>query len=431
MVKVASWGRLSNHEHSVLSLERSNPNLNLGGSVKSLPFGKGRSYGDSCLNPDGALWKMQELDRFIEFDATTGRLKCEAGVLLRDIQKVMIPKGWCLPVTPGTQIVTVGGAIANDVHGKNHFSYGSFGNHIISLNLLRTDGSLIQCNAKHNVEWLEASIGGLGLTGVILEAEIQLKPIDGPWLETEAIPFYSLQEFFELSDGSDGDWEHNVAWIDCMSKTKLRGIFSRANTSELQDRNLSPKRSRKMLFTPPISLVNRLTLKPFNEIYFRSQKSKSERQSVHYQQFFYPLDGILEWNKMYGRRGFYQYQFVVSRAVSFDVLDDIMSVISKSGEGSFLAVLKTFGNINSKGLLSFPMEGTTLALDFPNNGQSTLKLLEKLDHIVGAAGGRLYPAKDARMPREMFETGYPNLAKFAQFRDPGISSAMSRRLMGQ
>lgn len=431
MVKITSWGRLTNHEHLVLSLERSNPNLNLDSSLKSLPFGKGRSYGDSCLNPDGAVWRMQKLDRFIEFDAITGRLKCEAGILLRDIQKVMIPKGWCLPVTPGTQIVTVGGAIANDIHGKNHYSYGSFGNHIISLNLLRTDGSLIQCNTTENVDWLEATIGGLGLTGVILEAEIQLKRIAGPWLEAETIPFYSLNEFFELSDGSDVNWEHNVAWIDCMSKGKLRGIFSRANTSAIQDGNSSPQRSKKMPFTPPVSLVNSLTLKPFNEIYFRSQKSKTGRQNVHYEQFFYPLDRILEWNKMYGRRGFFQYQFVVSRATSFDVLDEILSIIYKSGEGSFLAVLKTFGNISPKGLLSFPMQGTTLALDFPNKGQSTLQLLSKLDHIVDEAGGRLYLAKDARMPRRIFEKGYQNLTTFAKFRDPGISSAMSRRLMGQ
>lgn len=428
MVAITSWGRLSNQEHLVLGLERNNPQLQLENCLKGLPFGMGRSYGDSCLNPGGALWKMRHLDRFIEFEPKKGLLKCEPGVLLRDIQEFMIPRGWSLPVTPGTQIVTVGGAIANDVHGKNHFSYGSFGNHIKSLNLLRTDGSLIQCSASNNRDWFEATIGGLGLTGLIVEAEIQLKRTAGPWLEVEVLPFHSLNELFELSNQSESNWEFNVAWVDCMLKKKIRGIFSRANTSASKDQTFSPRSPKLMPFTPPVSLVNRLTLKPFNEFYFRSQKLKKASQKLHYQQFFYPLDGILEWNRMYGRRGFYQYQFVIGSENIYEVLKEILDVISKSGEGSFLAVLKTFGNIKSQGLLSFPMPGVTLALDFPNKGQSTLKLFSHLDQLVKEANGRLYAAKDARMSKDMFEAGYPNLAEFKKFRDPGISSAMSRRL---
>jgi FAD/FMN-containing dehydrogenase len=435
MVEMTSWGRLAHPEHSVIPLvDPANVTaaMALARDVPchGLAYGMGRSYGDSCLNPGGVLWTSRGMDRLIAFDPSQGILRCDAGVLLRDIQAAMIPQGWSLPVTPGTQMVTVGGAIANDVHGKNHHVCGSFGDHVESFHLVRSDGQEMDCGPSHHAEWFAATLGGLGLTGVITEATLRLKPVPGPWLEAETIPYTSLDTFFQLSDESEGGWEHTVSWIDCLSQGDTRGIFMRANPVEVD--GYQPPRSspRTMPLVPPMSMVNRLTLRPFNAAYYALQKRKKAREIVHYKPYFYPLDNVLEWNRMYGPRGFYQYQMVVPRAQGRDTVAAMLGAIAASGEGSFLAVLKTFGNRESCGLLSFPQPGVTLALDFPNNGSRTHALFARLDAILREAKGRIYPAKDARMPRDLFEASYPNLPKFLKFRDPGISSAMSRRLIG-
>jgi FAD/FMN-containing dehydrogenase len=389
----------------------------------------GRSYGDVCLNPDGVLWKTTGLDRFISLDENTGQLVCEAGVLLRDIQRLTIPLGWILPVTPGTQLVTVGGAIANDVHGKNHHVLGSFGDHVQWIKLARTDGTSIECGPDILPDWFSATVGGLGLTGVITEAEIQLRRVAGPWLDTETVPYANLDEFFHLADASEADWEHTVSWIDCLSGGG-RGLFMRGNPRDVGPRSAPQERKRTMPFVPPISVMNRLSLRPFNMAYFNLKKWQSGKNIAYYESFFYPLDNLLEWNRMYGPKGFFQYQSVVPRAVGRDAVQAMLGEIARSGDGSFLAVLKTFGNRLPVGMMSFPQPGVTLALDFPNRGERTLKLFERLDAIVRDAGGRIYLAKDARMPRDLFEAGYPRLAEFLQYRDPGISSALSRRLIG-
>ncbi|CAG1020749.1 L-gulonolactone oxidase [Patescibacteria group bacterium] len=430
MVNVSSWGRLGQWEHDVQFLtDRNQIATQIKNTSSGVAYGMGRSYGDVCLNPNGILWKTSNLNRFIAFDETTGRLTCEAGVLLRDIQRLMIPRGWILPVTPGTQLVTVGGAIANDVHGKNHHVLGSFGDHIQKIKLIRTDGNIIECSPTSNTEWLSATVGGLGLTGIITEATIQLRRIASPWLDTENIPYNNLDEFFQLADSSEADWEHTVSWIDCMNKRGGRGIFMRGNPS--QHTQAEPiGREKTMPFVPPISLVNRLTLRPFNELYFHLNRWKAGKNIAHYEKFFYPLDNLLEWNRMYGPKGFYQYQSVVPREVGQDAVQAMLKEIANSGEGSFLAVLKTFGNRQSVGMMSFPRSGVTLALDFPNKGEKTAALFQKLDSIVREANGRIYPAKDARMPRDLFELGYPQLNEFLKYRDKGISSALSRRLIG-
>jgi FAD/FMN-containing dehydrogenase len=428
---IASWGRLSNDPHNVIALSDINcakDLIRLQDSELGLPYGMGRSYGDVGLNPKGLLWLTSGLNHFIAFNETTGLLQCEAGVLLRDIQRLLIPRGWILPVTPGTQMVTVGGAIANDIHGKNHHALGSFGDHISRIKLARTDGQIIECGPNLNPEWFAATVGGLGLTGVILQAEIQMKPTQGPWLDTETIPYANLTEFFDLADSSERNWEHTVSWIDCLSGAG-KGIFMRANSSTRID-EAPAKKDKKMLFTPPISLVNQLSLKPFNFAYYNLQKYKSGKGIAHYEPFFYPLDKLLEWNRMYGPKGFFQYQSVIPREVGYDATKAMLHEIEKANEGSFLAVLKTFGDRQSPGMLSFPQPGVTLALDFPNHGGRTLKLFERLDSIVKESKGRIYPAKDARMSRELFEAGYPKLQAFQQYRDPKISSALSRRLMG-
>jgi FAD/FMN-containing dehydrogenase len=391
--------------------------------------GNGRSYGDVCLNPEGVLWHTIGLDHFISFDPTTGRLVCEAGVLLRDIQRLVIPCGWILPVTPGTQLVTVGGAIANDVHGKNHHVLGSFGDHVQRIRLLRTDGQAIECGPQEQADWFAATVGGLGLTGIIVDAEIQLRRVAGPWLDTETVPYANLDEFFLLADESESGWEHTVSWIDCIAAGG-RGLFMRGNPTTAGDWSEPKGRKLTMPIVPPVSLVNPLSLRAFNMAYFNLKKWQAGRKIAHYEEFFYPLDNLLEWNRMYGPKGFFQYQSVVPRECGQGATETMLGEIARSGEGSFLAVLKTFGDRQAVGMMSFPQPGVTLALDFPNKGDKTQKLFERLDAIVRDAGGRIYLAKDARMPRELFEAGYPRLNEFIKYRDPGISSGLSRRLMG-
>jgi len=431
MIPVSSWGRLSAEAHAVVAIaERVDAERLIATAHPGLAHGMGRSYGDSCLNPGGTLWKTAQMSRLLAFDAATGRLTVEAGALLRDIQRLMIPRGWCLPVTPGTQIVTVGGAIANDVHGKNHHRHGAFGDHVLRLTLARTGGETILCGPDENAGWFAATVGGLGLTGVILEAELQLIRTPGPWLATETLPYADLDAFFALSDGSEAEWEHTVSWIDCVTGGGGRGIFMRGNPIDRGNHPEPPARERTMPLTPPVSAVNSLTLRAFNSAYFHLNRWQAGRAVAHYEPFFYPLDNLHEWNRMYGPKGFYQYQSVVPRAGGREAVQAMLTAIARSGNGSFLAVLKTFGDRQPVGMLSFPMPGVTLALDFPNRGATTHKLFETLDAIVREAGGRLYPAKDARMPRALFEAGYPRLSEFLTYRDPGISSGLSRRLMG-
>lgn len=431
MRPVSSWGRLSSHLHHVVVLnEPSRVPAVLAAHRPGIAHGMGRSYGDACLNPDGVIWNTTGLDHLIGFDDSAGRLVCEAGVLLRDIQRLVIPRGWILPVTPGTQLVTVGGAIANDVHGKNHHVLGSFGDHVQRIRLVRTDGEIIDCGPGSRPEWFAATVGGLGLTGVIVEAELQLRRVTGPWLDTETIPYAGLDEFFHLADASEADWQHTVSWIDCISGEGARGLFMRGNHADIDDRPEPRGRSKTLPFVPPVSLVNRLSLRPFNLAYFNLGKWRAGRSVSHYETFFYPLDNLLEWNRMYGPKGFFQYQSVVPRGAGREAVQAMLREIAKSGEGSFLAVLKTFGDRQPVGMMSFPRPGVTLALDFPNMGTRTHALFERLDAVVSEAGGRIYPAKDARMPRALFEAGYPRLNEFLQYRDPGISSGLSRRLMG-
>jgi len=434
MVGVSSRGRLSHVDHQVQVLAYSTRAVSqVQDNSPGICFGNGRSYGDVCLNPGGHLWQTRALNRFISFDEQTGRLRCEAGVLLRDIQRTFMPRGWMLPVTPGTQLITVGGAIANDIHGKNHHKLGSFGDHVPALRLLRTDGTVLDCNSTGDgAQMLRASIGGMGLTGVILEADLQLRAVNSAWLTTDTLPYHSLDEFFELAKQSEQDWEHTVSWIDCLSGSQARGIFLRANHADDAPAGAKEPRRKQlnMPITPPLSLVNGLSLRPFNELYYRLQARKAGLGCAHFEPFSYPLDALQNWNRMYGPRGFYQFQCVVPTANAQPAIAALLNSIRKAGAGSFLAVLKTFGDRPAPGLLSFAMPGATLALDFPNKGAKTLDLLDALDNIVRDCGGRLYAAKDARMPATLFAAGYPNLSEFVNYRDPGISSAMSRRLLG-
>ena len=398
-----------------------------------LPFGNGRSYGDSCLNPGGAVLDTAALDHFIRFDDDAGILRCESGVLLDDLQRLIVPRGWMLPVTPGTRFVTLGGAVANDVHGKNHHRAGTFGCHVRELELLRSDGSRLQCSPERNRELFAATIGGLGLTGLITWVEIELKPVVNPYLQEETLRFGSVNDFFSISDSSDQIYEYTVAWIDCLARGDAlgRGGFFRANhhgSVAPQQRPRGQGRTTGLPFTPPVSLINGLSLRAFNTLYYH-RLPKRRNRTVHYQKFFYPLDSIANWNRMYGPRGMLQYQCVLPGDDGRTAVREMLQEISVSKRGSFLAVLKVFGDVQSPGMMSFPAPGVTLALDFPND-TGTRELLDRLDVITLAAGGRVYPAKDARMGAQTFAAGFPQWEAFSEYVDPAFSSGFWRRVTG-
>lgn len=430
----ASWGGYPAGEQKLRVVRNRHGPLPLQPGETALPYGSGRSYGDSCLNDRGVLLDARALDRFIAFDAETGEITCEAGVTLAGIIDVALPHGWFPPVTPGTKFVTLGGAIANDVHGKNHHGQGTFGAHVVSFELLTSDGARRICSPNENAPLFAATIGGLGLTGFITSATIRLKRMASPFLSGQSIKFGNLDEFFALSAASSEDHEYAVSWIDCLSggASPGRGIFMRANPADTEEAaaGKAPRRlPLAMPIMPPLSLVNRLTLKPFNQLYFHRQRAGEVNRLWHYSSFHYPLDSISHWNRIYGPKGFLQYQCVVPVAEQRAVAAQLLAEIARSGQGSFLAVLKTFGARASPGMLSFPMEGVTLALDFPILGPSTFALLDRLDAIVSEAEGRVYPAKDARMSAETFRRGYPRLNAFRAFVDPRFSSSFERRVM--
>ena len=424
-----SWGRYPRAHQTIAPLHWRDAELpTADGSM--LAYGNGRSYGDVCLNDGGTLLHTRGLDRYIEFNPATGILRCESGVLFSEILDFAVPQGWFLPVTPGTRYVTVGGAIANDVHGKNHHGAGTFGEHVRRFELLRSDGRRIECSPEENVDLYTATVGGLGLTGVIVWAEFQLLRIASPWMAQETRRFGNLAEFFALSTESERDYAYTVAWIDCAASGKAfgRGVFFRANHAPAMAATRMPKQRRLSVpVTPPFSLINSLSLRAFNTLYFH--RAREGHAIVHYEPYFYPLDAIAEWNRIYGPQGFLQYQCVVPPMASEAAIAELLRTIAASGSGSFLAVLKVFGDRPPAGILSFPRAGTTLALDFPNHGATTFALLDRLDDIVAAAGGAVYPAKDARMSGARFRQYFPRWQSMLPHIDPKFSSGFWRRVM--
>jgi FAD/FMN-containing dehydrogenase len=424
-----SWGRYPHVQHTrvvPVSWRSAPPELaTIPGNV--LPFACGRSYGDSCLNDQGTLLDVTGLDRFISFDESRGVLRCEAGVTLAEILALAVPRGWFVPVVPGTRWVSVGGAIANDIHGKNHHRAGTFGSHVACFELLRSSGERVLCSPTTNAELFRASVGGLGLTGVVLWAEIRLKRIPGAAITMERIRFSALSEFFQLSK-TDQQYEYTVAWIDCLARGKRlgRGLFLRGDHAA----GTPPapgKRGRKVPGEMPSGLINRATVAGFNALYYRSQLRSTRRSTVSYEPFFFPLDGIANWNRLYGKRGLLQYQCVMPEPAE-ESLASMLQEVSKSAEAPSLAVLKRFGALKSPGMLSFPRPGITLAIDFANRGPSTLALLERLDESVRNAGGSVYPAKDARMSSASFRRFFPGWESFTPHIDPKFSSSFWRRV---
>jgi FAD/FMN-containing dehydrogenase len=430
--QLESWGRYPKAVQRACSLFWSTDPLPETPGQTVLPYGLGRSYGDSCLNDGNVLCPTRQLDHVLDFDRETGLIRCESGVSLDEVLQLIVPHKWFLPVSPGTKFVTVGGAIANDVHGKNHHGAGTFGCHVTRFELLRSDGERLLCSPAQNREWFAATIGGLGLTGLITWAEFKLRRVENAMIDMESVKFRNLEEFFAISADSDRQYEYTVAWLDCLAggSSLGRGIFMRGNHAGPGRQTCAPHGPprRTVPFDFPGLALNHVTIRAFNLLYYARQWRRTAAATLHYDPFFYPLDALNHWSRIYGRRGFFQYQFVVPLAPDHQAIRRILTRIAASGRGSFLAVMKTFGPVQSPGLLSFPRPGVTLALDFPNQGAGTLSLFDELDLIVLAAGGRIYPAKDARMSPRMFQECYPEWSRFRQWVDPRFSSSFWRRV---
>jgi FAD/FMN-containing dehydrogenase len=429
----ASWGRYPKLPADLVDLfwaEEFPPRLEAGRAM--LPVGMGRSYGDVCLLKDGTLLRTTPLDRFLSFDAHTGVLRCEGGVTLAEILESFVPRGWFLPVTPGTKYVTVGGAIANDIHGKNHHVAGTFGRHVPRFELIRSDGQKIECSPTENVDWYGMTIGGMGLTGLISWADVQMRPIQSRKIRYKGTKFIGIDEFVELSRAGAGS-EYTVAWIDCVAQGKnfARGIFMQGDHSEIPE-ELTPSPSPKlgMPFDLPGFVLNRSSVGLFNTLYYNKQLGKEKTGLIDYEPFFYPLDSVLHWNRLYGKEGFLQFQCVLPWTHNQTGIVRALQAITTSGLASFLAVIKVFGDLPSPGLMSFPAPGITLALDFPIRPEISFQLLDKLADITAEFGGRMYPAKDARMSARHFQHFYPQWQEFSAYRDPAFSSSFWQRVTG-
>lgn len=436
-MKVTNWGKYPVIEANYKSFGSVNELKALvSNSDKLVARGLGRCYGDSALSP--TIISTLRYNRILAFDEQAGIITCESGVSLGEILEAFVPKGWFLPVTPGTKFVTVGGAIASDVHGKNHHVEGSFSNHILSMDVLLSDGSIITCSKTHNSDLFWATCGGMGLTGIILQAAFSLKKIETAYIKQKTIKARNLDEVMAAFEASM-HYTYSVAWIDCLASGASQGrsilmLGEHATINELKS-GTSPLQlpKRKKLAVPldfPSFALNTFSVKAFNFLFYHKAPAKPMESIIDYDTYFYPLDSIHHWNRIYGKRGFTQYQFVLPKESSKAALKEILNKISQSGQGSFLAVLKLFGKQDN--LISFPKEGYTLALDFAIN-HKVFPLLDALDEIVLANGGRIYLTKDARMKAEAFRIGYSNSADFIALKhqyDPAnkFQSLQSQRL---
>lgn len=379
--------------------------------------GNGRCYGDASL--EGNTLSTLSCDYVLSFDHALGIFECEAGLTLDQILEIIVPKGWFLPVTPGTKYITVGGAVASDIHGKNHHVDGSFCDHVMEMDIMLASGEVVTCSPFYNEELFEVTRGGMGLTGIILRVKFKLKKIQTSFIRQIQLKAANLQELLHLFHEYK-EYTYTMSWIDCLKSGNGFGRSILMAGEHAEPDELSDKQKREMLkpysdtmFTFPVNLpsfvLNQYSVKAFNFFYYQKNTKKIINNIIPYDPFFYPLDKILEWNKGYGKNGFLQYQFVLPMESSEQGMIDILTRINKKGMGSFLAVFKIFGKQN--GLISFPMEGCTLALDFPIR-KDLFPFLDELDQVVLDYGGRLYLTKDARMKREIFWKSYPNASRF-------------------
>ena len=427
-----SWGRYPVYDAKVVPLhwQTDFPRVIDGVHSGALPVGLGRSYGDVCLLKDGTLVQTTTMNRLLVFDAATGLLTAEAGISLAQILDFAVPRGFFLPVSPGTKYVTLGGAIANDIHGKNHHIAGTFGCHVPSFELVRSDGTRMICSSRENPDFYAATIGGLGLTGMITRAQLQLKPIVSRKIDYQGIQFRGIDEFLTLT-GQSKNIEYTVSWVDVTStgKNLARGIFMQGDHSHVPA-PLGISKKPKLAF--PIELpgfaLNRYSVAAFNAFYFHKQVKCRVSKLQDYEPFFYPLDAVHKWNRMYGKRGLLQFQNVIPWEHAREGTEAILKEVAKSGLASFLAVLKAFGDVPSPGAMSFPKPGITLAMDFPIKPEKSFALFDRLARMTHEFGGRLYPAKDARMTATQFQAFYPQWERFKRYKDPAITSSFWERV---
>lgn len=425
------WGRRQGPHTGPVAVRRSRHDAFPRGAGPWLAWGNGRSYGDVCANTNGTLIDARGASRVLEFDPRHGRLRCESGALLADLQRLIVPHGWFLPVVPGTELITVGGAIANDVHGKNHHRAGSFGHHVRALTLLRSDGTCLTCTPEDTPDAFAATVAGLGLTGVITEAELALKPLVGTgWLRERARRTPDLAATLDTLAEVDEAHEYTAVWLDCLARGRRlgRGLVLAADHAADDRQPPAARRGLRVPLTPPISPVQPWSLRAFNALYYHARRDDSGWQPVWYRPALHPLDGLHEWNRLYGRRGFVQCQVAMPPADHAAVLTELIERTARRGEGSFLVVLKRFGAMDSPGRLSFPRAGHTLALDFPWRGERTGALVRELYDVALDAGGTIYPAKDAVMTAEQFRRAFPQHEQFRAWLDPGLRSDFARRV---
>ena len=417
--EIANWGNyptMISDEQTFSSIEELQQYVRR--SENFIPRGNGRCYGDASLAENTIC--TTKFDKILSFDPATGMFECQSGITLDQVLEVIVPKGWFLPVTPGTKFITIGGAVASDVHGKNHHVDGNFSHYVEEMDVMLADSTIVTCGPGKHTDLFEATCGGMGLTGIITRVKFRLKKIETSYIRQKQIKAKNLEEVIHLFEEYK-QYTNSMAWIDCLKKGKNfgRSILMLGEHASINDLTFKQKKDplklpkKKQLILPfnlPSWGLNKFTVKTFNFLFYLKNFKKEINNVVSYESFFYPLDAILQWNRMYGKKGFIQYQFVVPLEAKQGLIE-ILQLISNKGMGSFLTVLKVFGNKDT--LISFPMEGYTLALDFPVR-KGLFDFLDELDQVVLQYGGRLYMSKDARMKPGILQKGYPHLDQFKE-----------------
>ena len=423
-----SFGHLTHQDREVVTAGEAMTLLRTGTAKPDslLGFGNGRSYGDSCHNSAGTLVDMRSHRRILSFDRATGVLEAEAGALLSDIIEFAAPHGFFPPVVPGTKFVTLGGAVANDIHGKNHHRRGTFGCHVINVDLLRSDGCEHFCSRARNARLFAATIGGMGLTGLITRVSIRLMKVSSLEIEETVTPLGSLDDYFDRAAEADETNEYSVAWIDQLAtgRTEGRGLLLAGNHARGRpsDRRVEAKSRLGVPVQPPLNILNRPFVRLFNTAYRLAKSRGRARRYSSCNSFFFPLDGVSDWNRLYGPNGLVQHQSVVPEASARRVVPALMRAAREAGDASFLTVLKRFGALESPGVLSFPRAGYTLTLDFAFMGSRTVELLDRLNRMTIEAGGAVNPYKDAFMSAETFAVSFPSWPELEAVRDPAFKS---------
>ena len=440
-MELSGWGRYPRRLATVLcpqDIAEAIPPL----AAQMIARGQGRSYGDAALLGDGIVMLTEQLSRFVSFDELTGLLTAQAGTTLAEVIREFLPRGWFPAVVPGTKHVSLGGCVAADIHGKNHHRDGAFGAHVKEIEIVLANRSRQRCSAETEPALFWSTVGGMGLTGLVTEVVLQLVPVESSYLRVQHHRAHDLDASFEMLADEASDDHYTVAWIDCLAgagklgrSVLMRGHHAcRADLSgKMRPRPFaSPRRQYNLGFDFPSRALNSAGIRAFNEFYFRLQARRSRPFIAHYESFFFPLDRLGNWNRMYGKRGFVQYQCVLPTAEARRGMQSLLEALARAGRSSFLSVLKRFGPAG-RGLLSFPIEGYTLTLDLPVSDPGLFPFLDTLDAIVLKHGGRVYLAKDARLKPEIFRQMYPRIAEWLAIKrrvDPEnrFSSDLARRL---